>query len=198
MCCGCPGPQGAAQSTDTGPAREPAVCSLPAAEKQTSHTQNREHRSGEGCSRHTVWNTDHMGLFGGFGHCITSLAVISEERITLLFIWTEIHWCLSNVSSLKCYTVSLSSVFWVCMCHNRLLFLLCCTYCYSIWCYCKRKSPKLWVDDGKRGHSLQQWLFGVTASFLYCSNKTIYWIRSSTVLLRNLSLESLDLGARVG
>lgn len=36
MCCGFPGPQGGARSTDTGPAHEPAVCSLPAAER-TQH-----------------------------------------------------------------------------------------------------------------------------------------------------------------
>ncbi len=32
MCYGCPGPQGGAHSTGTGPVHEPAVGSLPAAE----------------------------------------------------------------------------------------------------------------------------------------------------------------------
>lgn len=32
MCYGSPRPQGGARSTDTGPAHEPVVCSLPAAE----------------------------------------------------------------------------------------------------------------------------------------------------------------------
>lgn len=37
MCYGFPGPQGGAPCTGPGPAHEPAVCSLPAAEN-TQHT----------------------------------------------------------------------------------------------------------------------------------------------------------------
>lgn len=39
MCCGCPGPQGGAHSTDTGPAHEPAAGSLPAAENTQHRVQ---------------------------------------------------------------------------------------------------------------------------------------------------------------
>lgn len=47
MCCGCPEPQGGAHSTDTGPAHEPAVGSLPAAEN-TQHTVYMQKNTGDG------------------------------------------------------------------------------------------------------------------------------------------------------
>lgn len=100
MCCRSPGPQGGARSTDTGPAHEPAAGSLPAAEstqKQswrtpttfiwsypitacvTNKTQTNIHTEERCYNEPLCWDTDHMGLFGGFGHSVTSLAVISKE-----------------------------------------------------------------------------------------------------------------------
>lgn len=96
MCCRFPRSQGGAHSTGTGPAHGPAVCSLPAA----GSTQHRVYMQpkfypiyAEHCHQnslfytqieHTVssqwkvnWDTDHVGLFGGFGHSIASLTVIS-------------------------------------------------------------------------------------------------------------------------
>lgn len=42
MCCRCPGPWGGAQSTDTGPAHGPAVCSLPVTQHTCQIQKNKE------------------------------------------------------------------------------------------------------------------------------------------------------------
>lgn len=44
-CCGSPGPQGGAHSTDTGPAHEPTAGSLPATENKIQMQQHREERT---------------------------------------------------------------------------------------------------------------------------------------------------------
>lgn len=43
-CCGSPGPQGGAHSTDTGPAHEPTAGSLPATENSSEFSKNIQER----------------------------------------------------------------------------------------------------------------------------------------------------------
>lgn len=60
MCCRCPGPWGGARSTGTGPAREPAVCSLPVTEhahvkSKRSFSKNSDFKAVGDLPREAVW-----------------------------------------------------------------------------------------------------------------------------------------------